>query len=362
MYYVYALCDPRTNTVFYIGKGQGDRVFSHELDAESNEQNTEKLEKLRALAKEGLRVNRIIVHYGLSEKEAFAAESALINFVKKFSTGHLANQIAGHNADVAMSVEEFEVKYGSPELELFYLPSQVLVIKVNQKFNWEMSASELKEIVRGHWVLNPKKASQSKLLLAVYCGLVIGVYENLFWFSSATITEFYPRKEDFCETYSKRYYCTCDAVSSDSKYGKNILHHRLPEATVLSQNPVSYLYNRTHPMQKYLNAFLHPQGVASNFFEIDMQETMFALGYMDLWDDATENSMIEVLFCDNAHSYKEIISAANSRWCKAIVSFSHRQITHWEETSLLDFQDFFITILYRIILLDQYHEIDSDVQ
>lgn len=32
-FYVYALIDPRNNQVFYIGKGTGNRVFSHEIES-----------------------------------------------------------------------------------------------------------------------------------------------------------------------------------------------------------------------------------------------------------------------------------------------------------------------------------------
>lgn len=33
-YYVYALVDPRTDQIFYVGKGVGNRVFQHIAEAD----------------------------------------------------------------------------------------------------------------------------------------------------------------------------------------------------------------------------------------------------------------------------------------------------------------------------------------
>ena len=34
-YYVYMLIDPRNDQPFYVGKGQGNRVFQHVIDAKT---------------------------------------------------------------------------------------------------------------------------------------------------------------------------------------------------------------------------------------------------------------------------------------------------------------------------------------
>lgn len=50
-YYVYALVDPRTDQIFYVGKGVGNRVFQHIAEAENKNacSTSEKLDQIRAI-------------------------------------------------------------------------------------------------------------------------------------------------------------------------------------------------------------------------------------------------------------------------------------------------------------------------
>lgn len=89
-FYVYMLQDDNGKP-FYIGKGQGGRVFCHENDAdkllevirsENGDRNVDysKLsEKIKTIIKSSGKVEKVIIKWGLTENEAFMCESALMN-------------------------------------------------------------------------------------------------------------------------------------------------------------------------------------------------------------------------------------------------------------------------------------------
>ena len=78
-YYVYALIDPRDHKIFYIGKGYGNRVFQHCLAAIQEDDETLKLNTIRAILNSGLEVGHYILRHKLSEEEALQMESLLID-------------------------------------------------------------------------------------------------------------------------------------------------------------------------------------------------------------------------------------------------------------------------------------------
>lgn len=109
-FYVYALIDPINDKVFYVGKGTGNRVFSHEIESgKAPKSEKAKLHKIQEIEKDGFAVKRLIVNWGLSEVEAFASEGTLINLLNYIPNMKLTNEVSGHHVHEALSVEEFEL-------------------------------------------------------------------------------------------------------------------------------------------------------------------------------------------------------------------------------------------------------------
>ena len=79
--YVYALIDPENGKPFYIGKGKGNRVFSHVACALENESINDKYEKIREITANGANVKHVIIRHGMTDKVAFEVESSLIDFI-----------------------------------------------------------------------------------------------------------------------------------------------------------------------------------------------------------------------------------------------------------------------------------------
>lgn len=89
-YYVYALADPRDNKIFYIGKGINNRIFQHEEKLD----NSNKSNRIKEILSSGNKIKKLIISYGLSEKEAFVAESTLINIMNYIDSQSLTNVVS----------------------------------------------------------------------------------------------------------------------------------------------------------------------------------------------------------------------------------------------------------------------------
>ena len=77
--YVYVYIDPRNKEPFYIGKGKGNRLFSH-LDDQSD---TEKVARIVEIRQNGKEPQIDILRYGLTDSEAAMVEAAAIDLIGK---------------------------------------------------------------------------------------------------------------------------------------------------------------------------------------------------------------------------------------------------------------------------------------
>lgn len=247
-YYVYALIDPRTDKVFYIGKGTGDRVFNHEAEQDKNpESEKRKLKTIREIEKENLNVKKVIINWGLSESEAFAAEASLINYHNLIQNENLTNIVAGHHVHESLTVEDFQLKYGAECLSETDIKHNIMVIKINKKYHRHMKPFELYETVRGIWRASIDSINERKIeyVFGVYNQLIVAVYKPDEWHYVHEMTDV-PRineiNDDNFEKVKNRIYFICKDYNYLDNHQEFYLHKSISNFPVnQSSNPISYL-------------------------------------------------------------------------------------------------------------------------
>lgn len=247
--YVYALIDPRNEKVFYIGKGTGNRVFSHEIESgKSRESEKKKIQQIREIENSGHSVKRLIVNWGLSENEAFVAEATLINLLNRMPDIQLTNEVSGHHVHESLTTEEFELQYGAVPLEKEDIKHSIIVIKINKLYRRGMSEEELYDAVRGFWAASLKsiEARKVKYVFGVYNGLIVGVYKPDVWHYGYEMIDIPQRgiltPEDY-ERIKNRVYFVCNDYRNLDGEGQLYLHKSIAKLKVnqSAQNPITYL-------------------------------------------------------------------------------------------------------------------------
>lgn len=175
-FYIYSLIDPRSNEPFYIGKGHGMRVFSHEFEADLADITSEKLERIRNIKAEGHEVQKVILRHGMTEKESLLAESVLIDFVRAYGND-LTNIAAGHhtNAFGIMTTDEVRRKYMAQPLE--QLEEGCVVININGSYRNAKNGGSYYHATRGSWVMADWRITGLKYALSEFRGFVVEVFE-----------------------------------------------------------------------------------------------------------------------------------------------------------------------------------------
>lgn len=174
--YVYGLRHPETGGYFYIGKGEGDRVFAHIKEAEVGIKDTPKLNTIRKILNEGLYPEIDIIRHGLDEDRAFLLESTIIDVL---GVERLTNAVKGHGSGEfgIMSARDLNNEYSRGKADINF---PAIIIKINRNFAYRMPEERLYEVTRNSWVVGEKR-NKATHAISVANGVIREVYKIHKW-------------------------------------------------------------------------------------------------------------------------------------------------------------------------------------
>jgi uncharacterized protein len=186
--YVYRLIDPRNGETFYVGKGQGNRVFAHigeDISEDDPDGVSNKLKRIRDIHLSGFEVSHVIHRHGMDERTAFEVEAALMD-----AYAGLDNEVRGVGSAEfgAMHAMEIIRRYAA-EPAIFPREQKALLISVNRT----AADFSLYQATRYAWKINVAKAKKAKVVLATRQGLIVGAFVPSRWMEATA--ENFPGRE-----------------------------------------------------------------------------------------------------------------------------------------------------------------------
>lgn len=178
--YVYLLIDPRNggDEIFYVGKGQGNRVFEHARGALADaESDSGTMDRIRAIHATGHEVRHELLRFGLPDRTALEVEAAAIQLL---GLDGLTNAVEGHHtwARGRMRTDVAESQFEAPPAR--DIAEKAVLFRIPRLWSPVMSAAELYESTRGWWRVGPRR-EDTDYAFAVSRGIIREVYEIHGW-------------------------------------------------------------------------------------------------------------------------------------------------------------------------------------
>jgi len=175
---VYRLIDPRNGETFYIGKGQGNRVFSH-IQAEQNlecDLIADKIKRIREIRLSGFEVAHVIHRHGMDDKTAFEVEASLIDAYSGLTN---ISGGAGSSDYGSMHAKEIIRRYSVDSASFVH---RAILISVNRS----AADTSLYEATRYAWKISRSKAMQAEVILATLQGLIVDAFVADDWLEATS--------------------------------------------------------------------------------------------------------------------------------------------------------------------------------
>ncbi|MCA1025025.1 hypothetical protein LCM23_02905 [Cytobacillus kochii] len=226
-YYVYIYSDPETNEIFYVGKGIGNRVFSHLVSLEDNE----KSRTIRRILERGQEPKIEILTHGLEDEHtALKVEAAIIDLIGK---DNLTNRVRGWQSGVFGRVEVNQI-ISHYDREPVEIDEPVILIRLNTTFRYNMTDVELYDATRGMWRIGDDREKAS-YVFAVFDGIVHEVYKILAWFPAGST---FNTRGSFDEESRWEFVGQIAEEEVRCKYIRKSVEHYLTRS---AQNPIKYV-------------------------------------------------------------------------------------------------------------------------
>ena len=229
-HYVYLYIDPRSGIPFYVGKGKGNRCFSH-LKVKTESAKVNIIDELRKLR---LKPRIDILKYGLNEEQALLVEATVIDLL---GLKTLTNKVHGHGSKHASRGEVGEIA-SILDAKNVNIKESVILININRNYRPEMSVHEIYDATRSAWIVGLKREI-ADYAMSIHRGVIREVFSIASWVQGGTTMRGIDKEGRSREREGRWEFVGQVAENSvRNKYiGRSVAHYYKKGA----QNPIMYV-------------------------------------------------------------------------------------------------------------------------